>query len=134
MGIHTTPLLGLAPGWLTTDRAAAITVPAIHVSVQTDRMMTTSAEEAKEYDVLSRAFVNITSELMSRYFELLDESEGSIAEAIEEFANSVRENRREGHFFCSRETLRRFNVHCAPCKRTTNGTRRGWRRIGQSFH
>lgn len=41
MGIHTTPLVGLAPGWQTTDRAAAITVPAIHVSVQTDRMMTT---------------------------------------------------------------------------------------------
>jgi len=39
--------------------------------------------------------VNITSELMSRYCELLDESEGRIAEAIEEFANAVRENRRE---------------------------------------
>lgn len=58
--------------------------------------MTISAAEPKNnYDALPRAFVNITSELMSRYRELLDEIEGSLAEALEEFADAVRENRIE---------------------------------------
>lgn len=39
--------------------------------------------------------MKITSELMSRYYELLDEIEGSIAEATEKFAKSVRDNRLE---------------------------------------
>ena len=42
--------------------------------------------------------MNITSELMSRYCELLDEIEGSLAEAVEEFAIAIREHRLEESF------------------------------------